>query len=131
MSYYKLTNQKLQTYSSFQWELGKWYRIPNEDRGAGLCTKGWFHCYNHPLLAVLLNPIHANIQDPRLFKVNVRGSKVTDSGLKFGFSMMRLVEEIPIPKITLTQKAAFAILCASIKLTERSIKYWQKQSAVF
>ena len=109
--YYKITDQMMRTYQDFQWKVGKWERIPDEDRGYDLCTESWFHCYNHPFLAVILNPVHAEIVNPRLFKVNVAGRKTSDNGLKFGFSMMRLVEELPLPEITITQKIAFGILC--------------------
>ena len=109
MTYYKLTNQNLQTYDGFQWTVGKW----EGTNGAGeLCSPGWLHCYDDKLLAVLLNPIHANIQNPRLFRVDVSGKKKTNNGLKFGFSKMRLVEEIPLPGISTIQRGAFGILCA-------------------
>ena len=106
--YYKLTDQDLQTYKGFQWEIGKWVKAKGE---GGLCTNGCLHCYGSPLLAVLLNPIHIKIKDPKLFEVEVRGKEDTD-GLKYGVSEMRLIREIPLPEITTTQKVAFGILCA-------------------
>jgi len=119
--YYKLTNQRLQTYNNCQWKIGKWKRINDDCRGSGLCTQSWFHCYSSPLLAVLLSPIHINIKDPRLFRVEVKGKKLSDKGLKYGFTMMRLVQELPLPEITVTQKVAFAILC--VKEINRSKKW--------
>jgi len=104
--------------------VGKWERIPDEDRGYDLCTESWFHCYNNPFLAVILNPVHAEIVNPRLFKVNVAGRKVSDSGLKFGFSMMRLVEELPLPEITITQKIAFGILCTKHVYKRKEWNEW-------
>ena len=108
MNYYKLTNQKMQTHNGFQWTLKKWVRTSG--RGA-LCTSGWLHCYNHPLLAVLFNPIHAGIENPRLFEVGIKGKRKTDRGLKFGFTQMRLIKELPFSQITRIQKIAFTILC--------------------
>jgi len=35
--YYKLTDQDLQTYKGFQWEIGKWVKAKGE---GGLCTNG-------------------------------------------------------------------------------------------
>jgi hypothetical protein len=121
MKYYKLTNQKLQTYDGFQWQVGKWI----ETSGIGdLCTAGWLHCYNHPLLAVLLNPMHANISNPKLFKVEVRGKEKIDKGLKFGFSKMRLVKEIELPIITQIQQVAFTILCAKKVYKDKKWNRW-------
>lgn len=107
--YYKLTDQKIQTYDGCQWEIGE----EKTTSGKGdLCTKGWLHCYDSPLLAVLLNPIGANFTNPRLFEVKVGGKKKADYGLKFGFTKMTLVKEIPLPEINIIQKIAFGILCA-------------------
>lgn len=106
---YKLTNQNLTTYMGFQWVLNEW----KETSGFGdLCTPGWLHCYTHPLLAVLLNVVHADIENPRLFKCEVEGKTKTDHGMKEGWTRMRLVEEIEVPKITVNQRIAFGILCA-------------------
>lgn len=97
MTYYKLTDQNLKTHNGFQWTLGKW---ESTDGDGELCSGHWLHCYNSPLLAVLLNPIHAGIVNPRLFQVGVRGKKRTDNGLKFGFSEMQLSKEILLPVLT-------------------------------
>lgn len=62
---YKLTSKDGRTYECFQWPLpqnnkpGEWL----ETDGAGEpCTKHWLHFYHHPYLAILLNPIHADIK---------------------------------------------------------------------
>jgi hypothetical protein len=113
MPYYKLTDQNMKTYGGFKWKLGEWYSIDRNFRGKGeLCGRGWFHVYNYPLLAVLLNPIHANIKKARLFRCNVKGNRLTDNDLKFGFTHVRLIEEISPPEISTTQKISFGILCA-------------------
>jgi len=121
MKYYKLTDQNMQTFLGFQWEIGKW--VHTSGKGS-LCTKGWLHCYTHPLLAILLNPIHANIKNPKLFRVSVKGKRETNKGLKLGFSYMKLVKEIPVPTITLTQKIAFGILCAKEVYKEEKWNQW-------
>jgi len=125
---YKLTDINMQTYEGFQWELNKWVKTS----GAGeLCSKGWLHAYTHPLLAVLLNPIHGNYYGGvtkdsittgiRLFEAEARGECKEDSGLKIGYTEMRLVKEIKVPEINLIQKVAFGIL-ASLKV-ENSADY--------
>jgi hypothetical protein len=60
----------------------------------------------------LLNPIHANFETPRLFIAETKGRGKHDKGLKSGYKEMRLIKEIALPEITLTQKIAFGILCA-------------------
>ena len=55
---YKLTDQNHQTRNNTKWGAG----VTHTASGQGdLCTAGWLHAYTSPLLAVLLNPIHANI----------------------------------------------------------------------
>jgi len=109
--YYKLTDQNMQTFGGFQWEVGKWVEAKG-DFNKPLCSNGWLHCYESPLLAVLHNPIHADIKNPRLFEVEVRGKSKFDKQLKCGFRKMRLTKEIPLPKITINQITAYGILCA-------------------
>jgi len=76
-----------------------------------LCGPGWYHCYQHPLLAVLLNPIYSDIKYPRLWKIEVSGEGKHDYGLKSGYQSMTLIKELPLPEITLTQRVSFGILC--------------------
>src|SRR3989304_4485465 len=71
MNAYKLTDQQMRTYGDCQWTLGEWKETSGE---GNLCGPGWLHFYTHPLLAALLNPIHANIQNPRLFRVEAEGA---------------------------------------------------------
>ena len=109
MKKYKLTDQNLQTYNGFQCELG----VKKTTSGEGnLCSPGWLHYYHSPLLAVLLNPIHANIKSPRLFEIKAEGKHLDDNGLKGGCTEMTLVKELKLPAVTLAQKIAFGILCA-------------------
>ena len=106
---YKLTNQDLITHGNFQWILGEWVETSGE---GPLCSPGWLHFYTHPLLAVLLNPLHARIQDPRLWEAEVGGETISDHGLKVGYTRARLVRELPLPDVTLIQRVEFGIRCA-------------------
>jgi hypothetical protein len=106
---YKLTDQFLRTHNGFQWAPGVWAKT---DGTGDLCGPGWLHCYASPLLAALLNPIHAKIENPRLWKCEVRGEVKTDRGLKEGWTEMRLTAEIALPEISTEQRVRFAILCA-------------------
>ena len=105
----KLTNQELQTYNKTQWVINEWQSAAGEGE---LCSESWLHGYEHPLLAVLLNPIHANIATPRLFAIEVGDKVLNDAGLKFGSNKMRLTHELELPQVTLEQRIKFGILCA-------------------
>jgi hypothetical protein len=106
----KLVTQELKAYRGFQWELGKKEVI--ETSGGELCSDQFFHYYDHSLLAVLLNPIHGSIKNPRLFLVETAGESLSDKGLKSGSKELTLIEEIELPEVALNQKIAFGILCA-------------------
>ena len=123
---YKLTDQNMQTYNRFQWKLDKVYEIDIDLRNKNmpLCFSSWFHVYSHPLVAVLMNPIHAMFKNPRLFKCSCSGYHQTDDGLKEGFTKVKLLKELEIPEITLTQKAAFGILCAKKVCKEKKWNEW-------
>ncbi|MDR5729422.1 MAG: hypothetical protein RB191_18570 [Terriglobia bacterium] len=109
MKAYKLTDENGQTKGPTQWGEGVTHTAP----GTGnLCSSGWIHTYSHPLLAVLLNPIHAEFQTPRLWECEVSGATRDDKGLKQGWASVTTVREIPLPKISVEQRARFAILCA-------------------
>jgi len=121
---YKLTNQEMQTYNGFQWELGKWYEINNLDENEDLCSPYWFHFYHHPLLAVLLNTAHADIDNPRLFEIEIDGLQKDDNGLKGGCTRMKLAKEIELPEITTEQRVKFAIYCALEVYDDSSFVQW-------
>jgi len=104
---YKLTDQNMQTHRGFQWAIGQTETTSGE---GDLCGPGWLYAYTSPLLAVLLNPIHAHITNPRLFKCRGVIGK-TDRGLKVGCTSLTVVREIPVPKISREQCIAFGILC--------------------
>ena len=70
MIYYKLTNQDGYTRrgekGETKWKPGVWQKSLS-GRGT-LCGPGWYHFYYSPDLSVLLNPIHADIKNPILWK---------------------------------------------------------------
>jgi hypothetical protein len=122
MKKYKLTDQNMKTYNGFQWKLNK--EVRTDGKNKKLCNSSWLHYYHHPLLAILLNPIHANITNPRLFEVKALGKYLDDNGLKGGCTKMILVKELKFPKITLNQKIAFGILCSLEVYKEPTYVLW-------
>lgn len=108
MIVYKLTDQKMQTFEKCQWELG----VTKEAPGTGpLCTSGWLHCYDDPLIGIMFNPIHGAYINPRLFEGEASGRFREDGQQKCGVQRLTLLRELPVPIITLDHRMRFAILC--------------------
>jgi len=121
---YKLTDKNMTTFGGTKWELNQWKETSGE---GGLCRNGWLHCYSDPLLAIFFNSMHANITHPRLFEVEVDGKEKLDYGLKFGYSRMRLVKEIEVPKLTKEQAIKFGLLCALEVYKDYEFAEWAKK----
>ena len=91
--------------------------------GTRLCSPDVIHAYTHPLLAVLLNPIHADYQNPKLWRCE--GDVVADDhGLKVGVKTLTTIEEMPLPVVTLEQRVKFAILCAKHVCKDKKWNRW-------
>jgi len=118
---YKLTTQELTTHNDFQWEVGK--PIKTSGKG-GLCSKGWLHYYEHPLLAVLHNSTHAAIGNPRLWECSV-GEKIKRDGfMKAGTTDLTIVREVVLPVLTTEQRVEYAIRCAlAVYEDDRFVKW--------
>lgn len=121
MKYYKLLSQVLTSYSNTQWELDK--TITVSVPGNAMCTNQVLHCYNHPLLAVILNPAHADIKNPRLFEISV-DEIVSNDGLKFASKSQTLIKELELPKISLEQKVEFGIRVAKLVCKDEKWNEW-------
>jgi len=124
MKLYKLTDEKNQTWDKCQW--GKNVTHKASGKG-GLCSEGWIHAYEHPLLAVLHNPIHGNY-DPET--MHLWECKTTDKNpkrdgqLKLGVRNLTTKKQIPLPAINITQRIAYGILCAKKVYHEKSWNKW-------
>ena len=120
---YKLTNQCSQTFGQCQW--GE--NVPHAAPGNGkLCSSAWLHAYTHPVLALLLNPIHANIADPQLWECEGTVG-ITDHGLKVGCTSLTTLRQLPVPKITSVNRVAFAIGCAYNVYSDYSWVEWARR----
>jgi pyruvate/2-oxoglutarate dehydrogenase complex dihydrolipoamide acyltransferase (E2) component len=105
---YKLTDGDGQTRGGTQWGPG----VSHSGTGEGeLCGPGWIHAYEHPLIAVLMNPIHARFKNPRLWEAEGEVG-LRDGQLKCGCKTLTTIREIPLPAITTEMRVRFAILCA-------------------
>jgi hypothetical protein len=110
---YKLLTRDMKTrkgaYNETDWsDVGEWHKA---SWVGGLCTGGVIHYYDDPWLAVMMNPAHANIQNPIMYETEQAGWAISD-GLKCGCKRLRLVRRIPTPKIPTEQRVAFGIYAA-------------------
>ena len=105
---YKLTDSCGKTRNDTQWGPG----VSHSGTGEGeLCGPGWIHAYEHPLIAVLMNPIHARFRTPRLWEAEGEVG-LRNGQLKCGCKTLTTIREIPLPEITAEMRVRFAILCA-------------------
>lgn len=116
----KLLTQDLTSHGGFAWELGKAYALPGA--GTELCSGDVFHYYAHPVLAVLFNPIHADIANPRLFACDV--VEVASDGLKYGTKTMALTQELDLPQLATEQRVEFAIRVALRAYNDEGFVKW-------
>lgn len=121
---YKLTTKDYKTrkgkYNECTWGKG----VSHSGTGhGGLCGPGYIHAYTHPLLAVFLNPLHAGIEDPVLWECGGEVAR-SDRGLKVGCVTLKTVKRIPLPRVTIKQRTAFAILCAKYVCRNRKWVRW-------
>jgi len=117
---YKLTDSNGCTRGDTQWGPG----VSHSGTGEGdLCGPGWIHAYTHPLLALLMNPGHANIDNPLLWESEGEIA-LSDYGLKVGCRTLMTLREIPVPQITTEQRVRFGILCAKQVCDDLAWNVW-------
>lgn len=118
---YKLVNQDYTTHGGMKWEIGKTNIAWVE--GTQMCSPQVLHYYEHPLLAVLLNPRHADIRNPRMLKIEC-SEKVAGDGLKAACKEQTPIEEMEVPVLTTNQRVAFAIKCALAVYQQDTFVKW-------
>jgi hypothetical protein len=121
MTLCKLTNENNKTYNNTQWGEGVTHTASEKGE---LCGSGWIHYYDSPLLAVLLNPIHADFINPHLWSIKVDGEIKKGHDSKFGTTSLTTIERIPLPEINPTQKIIFGILCAMEVYNDKDFQDW-------
>src|ERR1051326_8619258 len=118
---YKLTDKDGYTYGKTLWEPNLSYTTSGK---GDLCGSGWLHCYSDPVLAIMMNPHHANFTNPKLAEVICSGQCKQDHGLKEGWTTMAFRQWLPVPTITTTQRIAFAILCVKQVYSDPAWNKW-------
>jgi hypothetical protein len=128
MSYlYKLTDEFGNTRNQTHWAEGTRHEIAKElrDSTQPLCSKHYYHAYENPLVAVFMNPSHANFRNPILWRATGWVSK-RNGQLKCGCFTLRTLQQIPLPVLTTNQRVRVAIQCALKEPQTESFKSWAK-----
>lgn len=94
-------------------------------QGNELCTADLIHYYDHPLLSVLFNPVHANFENPRLIEIEI-DKECAHDGLKGGCKKAKFTKEVKLPKITTEQKVTFAIKISLEFYKDKDYGIWAK-----
>jgi len=124
---YKLLTQDMKTRkgcdNETDWsDVGEWHEATGK-RSQGLCSDEYLHDYDDLLLAVLMNPAHAAIENPVCYETERDGDTETD-GLKRGTRRLRLKRRIDLPAVTLEQCVRFGILCAKQVWKDKAWNEW-------
>jgi hypothetical protein len=118
---YKLVDENWNTRNEMEWAIGQTNRAIGP--GSALCTRGVLRAYTHPLLAVLMNPIHSNFKHPVLLEV-VSGEVVAHDGIEVGAKDMTSARILPLPEVTTEQRVRYAIYCALSVRTDPGFAAW-------
>ena len=124
---YKLTDYLGRTRAGEDNELTWAVGVEHKTAGTGarLCTADVIHAYEHPLIAVLMNPVHADFDPARMRLFVAEGEIVArEVQLKCGVHALKIVEEIPVPVLTTEQRVKFAILCAKLVCKDAAWNAW-------
>jgi hypothetical protein len=108
--YYKLTDSEKMTVNNTLWGENVTHKATGSQT-QDLCSDGWIHFYCNPLIAVLMNPSHANFKNPIMWE-GIASGAIKHESLKSGCESFTTIRQIPLPNITTTQRVAFGILCA-------------------
>lgn len=123
----KLMDQNRQTghrYKLTTWRKG--FRPPRLSGRGDLCSPGFYHAYDHILLAVLHNPIHADFINPRAYEIECVPEDVyrLDGQMKVGFTAGQTLSEIAVPEIALEQRLRYAIGIACAVYPDHNYRSW-------
>ena len=109
MKAYKLTDENMETMDGTKWGEGVTHKAIGEDKC--LCSDGWIHFYTDLLIGIFMNPIHANFENLIAWECETRSEEL-HAPLKSGCKQLTTVKQVPLPRVTTTQRVAFSILCA-------------------
>ena len=124
MKLYKLTDQDSKTHGGMEWGEGVTHKL-EPCKKPQLCTSQVLHAYKNPNLALLLNPIHADIKDP--FMWEAEGDICIEDYGKCACFELTTVKQMSLPNWYQQKRQdvqiQFAILCAEVVLKYFKDKY--------
>ena len=120
MILYKLTDSEGNTRNDTHWDIGVSHAVACGE--PKLCTSTVLHAYTSPLLAALMNPVHANYQQPKCFVCE--GDIAVTDGTKVGCQSLKVTGTFELPVLTSVQKAAFGIYAALGVCKEPKFTTW-------
>ncbi len=109
---YKLTdkNDKTRAGESNECQWGEGITHTADGNG-DLCTDHWIHAYPDPLLAVMMDRVHANYL-PKGHLWECKADVGLEKSDKIGCKSLTTIKLMDVPKVTTDQRRAFAIMCA-------------------
>ncbi len=124
---YKLTDEQGNTRNNTHWDVGTKHEVRRDLRICThpLCTSSYIHAYENPLVAVLMNPIHANFKAPILWRA-VGWVSRREGELKCGCFSLRIIEKLPLPEISVAQRIRIGIYSALSVCSEPDFVLWAK-----
>ena len=99
---YKLTDSHMRTAATREliWSIGGTHVAIGA--GTDIGSDAMIRVYEHPLIAALMNPIHEDFDPTKMRLFIAEGDIVVRQGqLQCGVRALKLVEEIPVPILTL------------------------------
>ncbi|MBM3327781.1 MAG: hypothetical protein FJY65_12580 [Calditrichaeota bacterium] len=125
MKLYKITNIDGKTrageINETEWGDGVTHKATGT--GGKLCSDGFIHAYEHPYIAVLMNPVHGHYTPFLLWEAEGEIA-IRDGQKKCGCKELTTIRQIPIPILTKEQIVEIAIRCAMEVYKEPSFTKW-------
>jgi len=122
---YKLTDCNRYTRDDTRWGEFITHSVPKQNKGVKLCTNQVIHAYEHPVVAVLMNPVHADLMGPRLWVA--KGKIVNrDGDLKCGVKKLITLQQIPLPTLTQTEQLEIVVRCVLARYRKKSLVTWAR-----
>lgn len=120
---YKLTNEHDCSFSATQWGNYITHTAPGQKEGKVLCSNCWLHAYTHPVIAILLNPIHANFYKPNLWLCGGK-AKIVDLDGKVGCIELTTQKKMIPPVISDITTLCWGMACLSKVYEEVYYQQW-------
>ena len=122
---YKLTDQNYQTKNNTQWGIDVTHTLPQKSNPV-MCSEDVLHYYRSWELALMINPEHANIQNPVLWEAESDNDAISDWGKSACFTLTtkRIIRVNLSDKQYTNIRVRFAIYCAMTVYKNPAFTLW-------